>query len=265
MSANGPHTAGPAQLLFAAKRARPDIQTSIAFLCTRVQKPDEDDWKKLVRVLGYIKDTIFLPLTLGWDGTGNIYWYVDASFAVHHNMRSHTGAVMTFGRGAVMSMSTKQKLNTKSSTKAELVGVDDCIPFNVWARYFLQEQGYHSNGVEAPRKGNDKLQYLGHKNILYQDNTSSIKLEMNGKASSTKRTRHINIRYFLVTDKIKRGEISVVEHCPTEEMIADYLTKPLQGALFRKFRNAIMGCDDAQYLKYKIDYEDALREQRSAA
>ena len=101
-----------AKLLFASKRARPDIQTAIAFLCTRVQNPDVDDWKKLVRVLGYVKETIFLPLVLGWDETGNIYWYVDASFAVHQNMRSHTGGVMTFGKGAVLSVSTKQKKST---------------------------------------------------------------------------------------------------------------------------------------------------------
>ena len=249
-----------AKLLFAAKRARPDIQTAIAFLCTRVKEPDVDDEKKLIRVLGYIKETLFLPLTLGWDKSGNIYWYVDASFAVHNNMRSHTGAVMTFGQGAVVSISTKQKLNTKSSTEAELVGVDDAMPFNIWCMYFLKEQGYHANGVDKPHKSNVK--YIGHQNILYQDNTSSIKLETNGKSSSTKRTRHINIRYFLVTDKVKRGEISSIEYCPTEEMIADYLTKPLQGTLFRKFRNAIMGCTDAEYLKHKLAFEKALANQQ---
>ena len=251
-----------AKLLFAAKRARPDIQTAISFLCTRVREPDIDDEKKLIRTLAYIRDTIFLPLTIGWDGTGNIYWYVDASFAVHKDMRSHTGAVMTLGKGAPLSMSTKQKINTKSSTEAELVGVDDSLPFNVWCMYFLQEQGYHANSC---KEGDDKaknLEYVGHKNILYQDNTSSIKLEMNGKASSTKRTRHINIRYFLITDKVKRGEISTITHCPTEEMLADVLTKPLQGSLFKKFRNAIMGCTDAEYIKYKMAYEASRKQSK---
>ena len=246
-----------AKLLFAAKRARPDIQTAIAFLCTRVKDPDVDDWKKLKRVLGYIKDTIFLPLTIGWDGTGNIYWYVDASFAVHNNMRSHTGAMMTFGTGAALSMSTKQKINTKSSTEAEIVGVDDSLPFNIWCLYFLREQGYQARSDSEEKKSEESLHFLGHKNILYQDNTSSIKLESNGKASSTKRTRHINIRHFLVTDKLKQGDISTIEYCPTEEMIADYFTKPLQGAQFRRFRNAIMGISDAEYLAYKLAYEDA--------
>ena len=77
-------------------------------------------------------------------------------------------------------------------------------------------------------------------NILAQDNKSSILLERNGKASSSKRTKHINIRYFFVTDRIAKGELKV-EWCPTLEMIGDYMTKPLQGTLFRKFRDLIMG------------------------
>ena len=89
----------------------------------------------------YLRDTIFLPLVLGWDETGNIYWSVDASFAVHSDMRSHTGAVMLLGKGALIAMSTKQKLNTTSSTEAELIGVSDSMPFNMWATYFFKAQG----------------------------------------------------------------------------------------------------------------------------
>ena len=77
-------------------------------------------------------------------------------------------------------------------------------------------------------------------NILYQDNKSSILLEKNGKASSGKRTKHINIRYFFITDRVKKGDVSVV-WCPTEDMIAYYATKLLQGSLFNKFRDQIMG------------------------
>ena len=79
-----------ARLLFLSKRARPDLQTVVAFLCTRVQSPDIDDNKKLGRVMRYLRETVFLPLVLGWDETGNIYWSVDASFAVHKDMKSHT-------------------------------------------------------------------------------------------------------------------------------------------------------------------------------
>ena len=169
-------------------------------------------------------------------------------------MRSHTGAMITFGKGAAMSMSTKQKINTKSSTEAELVGVDDGIPFNIWCYYYLRDQGFHAHQCDPHDDNAKKFGFQGHTNILYQDNTSSIRLEENGKASSTKRTRHINIRYFLITDKIKRGEVTV-EYCPTEEMLADYFTKPLQGSLFRKLRNAILGITDAEYLTYKASYD----------
>jgi len=106
-----------------------------------VKSPDIDDNKKLGRVMRYLRDTIFLPLVLGWYETGNIYWSVDASFAVHSDMRSHTGAVMSLGKGALIAMSTKQKLNTTSSTEAELVGVSDSMPFNMWGTYFFKAQG----------------------------------------------------------------------------------------------------------------------------
>ena len=162
---------------------------------------------------------------LGADGTGIIKWFVDASFAVHPNMRSHTGGAVTLGRGCPIVTSTKQKLNTRSSTESELVGVDDLMPSILWTRKFLKAQGYDVS-----------------ENILYQDNKSSILLEKNGKASSSKRTRHISIRYFFVTDRIAKGELTI-EWCPTANMIADFMTKPLQGALFRKFRDIVMGTE----------------------
>ena len=62
---------------------------------------------------------------------------MDATFAVHEDMRSHTGAALTMGKGALLSMSLKQKINTKSSTEAELVGVDDAMNFVVWSKLFL--------------------------------------------------------------------------------------------------------------------------------
>jgi hypothetical protein len=150
-------------------------------------------------------------------------WYVDALFAVHPNMRGHTGGGLTMGRGFPITASTKEKLNTRSSTESELVGVDDMMPIIIWTCCFLSSQGYEI--VE---------------NLLLQDNKSSILLEQNRKASSSKRTRHINIQYFFITDWINTKEISL-HWCPTKEMVADFWTKPLQGSHFRKLRDYIMG------------------------
>ena len=110
-------------------------------------------------------------------------------------MRSHTGAALTMGKGAMLSLSTKQKINTKSSTEAELVGVDDAMNFVVWSKLFFDWQFKDYNPSEPTSQ-------IGKTNILLQDNTSAIQLEQYGKRSSTKRTRHISIRYFYVTDKL---------------------------------------------------------------
>ena len=104
-----------------------DILTSVAFLTARVREPDEDDDKKLSPKLKYLSGTRDLVFTLESNGTRTVRWWVDAEFAVHHVMKSHTVRMMTMGRGALYSASNKQKLNTKSSTEAELVGVDELM------------------------------------------------------------------------------------------------------------------------------------------
>ena len=142
---------------------------------------------------------------------------------------------MSLGTGALIAMSTKQKLNTTSSTEAELVGVRDSMPFNMWVTYFVKAQG---RGVADYK--------IRKRNLLFQDNESCIKFANNGKESSSRRTRSINIRYFFVTDRVKNKEIEV-HYCPTKEMLGDFFAKPLQGALFNKFRNGILGISEEDY------------------
>mmetsp|Transcript_17391 Transcript_17391/g.36466 ORF Transcript_17391/g.36466 Transcript_17391/m.36466 type:complete len:122 (+) Transcript_17391:4324-4689(+) len=115
-----------------------DNQTAVAFIMTRVKEPDEDDWLKLRRVLKYLYGVVYLSLTLDASKMSLIRWWVDALFAVHHDLRSHMGAVLLLGKGGVISMSRKQKLNTKSSTEAEVVGVDDASSQILWTNYFIK-------------------------------------------------------------------------------------------------------------------------------
>jgi ribosomal protein S18 len=149
--------------------------------------------------------------------------YVDASYAVHQDIKSHTGGAISLGTGAVMRKSSKQKLNTKSSMEAELVGASDYLPNTIWLKYFLEEQGY-------------RIQ----ENTFMQDNQSAMKLEMNGRKSCGQKSRHIDIRYFFIKDRFENDNIKVI-YCPTEAMLADFFTKPLQGTLFKRLREVIMG------------------------
>jgi hypothetical protein len=116
-----------------------------------------------------------------------------------------------------------QKLNTRSSTEAVLVAVDDVSNMILWTRLFLDEQGYRVS-----------------RDVVHQDNKSAILLETNGKKTSSKRTRAINIRYFFIADQVKKGNVEI-RYCPTNMMIGDFFTKPLHGKNFEYFRDLILG------------------------
>jgi hypothetical protein len=126
-----------AQLLFLSWVCH-DIQTPVSFLMTRVKHPDEDDSGKQKRVLTYLHSTHSLKLSLFAESLSIIWWYVDASHQTHEDCRSHTGTILTLGRGAVSSSSIKQKLNTKSSTETEIVGLFDKTRDILWTCNFLE-------------------------------------------------------------------------------------------------------------------------------
>ena len=114
-----------AKLLFISKRARPDIEQTVAFLCTRVTKSDEHDWKKLSRLLSYIQTTIDDKRIIGASSIYNLFTWIDAAYAVYEDMKGQTGGCMSMGHGVIHAKSSKQKLNTKSSTETEIVGMSE--------------------------------------------------------------------------------------------------------------------------------------------
>ena len=218
-----------AQLLYLATRTRPDILLPITFLCSRVTLATEEDKKKLRRVLSYLHNTRKLGIVLGCKGEEvSLSVYADASYAVHGDYKSHGGVFISHNRGPVLVKCSKQKIVTKSSTEAELVTLSDAVSLAAYNIEFLKGQGYSVNAV------------------LQQDNTSTISLAENGRSNSD-RTKHIGIRYFFVKQYIENGTMKI-QHCPTLQMIADILTKPLQGELFKRLRDLLLGytrADDA--------------------
>ena len=144
-------------------------------------------------------------------------------------MKGHTGATLSLGKGAIYSGSWKQRLVAHSSTKSELIGVYDVLPQVLWRKQFLEEQGWMDSTT-----------------MVYQDNTCSILLEKNSRSSSMKWTKHMHIQYFYIMEQVQKKAIHVT-HCPTEEMVADFFTKPLQGSLFIKIHDYIMGNEEPAY------------------
>ncbi len=106
------------QLLFAASRARRDIQMAVSFFTTRVKDPDKDDWGKLVRVLKYLNGTWIMKLILSADEMNfTINWYIDGSHQVHEDCRGQIGCLTKMGKGVACSYSNKMKCNTQSSKR----------------------------------------------------------------------------------------------------------------------------------------------------
>jgi hypothetical protein len=213
------------QLLFAANRARHDIQMAVLFLTTWVKAPDQYDWGKLVRVLKYLNSTRYMKTILSADEMKfTVHWYVDGSHQVHKDCRGQIGCLMTMGKGVAITSSNVMKCNTQSSTEMELIPIHNNLPDIIWKRYFVEDQGYNIN------------EYM-----IFRDNMSSQSLGMNGRVSSSKWTKHIKAKYFLIKDYYNSGEIDM-RYCSTDVMWADIRTKPLQGQKFRDMRAFLQNC-----------------------
>ena len=202
------------KILFLSNHAQPDMQPKITLITTIVRNPDEDNWKKLRRVLSYIYATInSVKLHLNVNDLNVVHWWVGALYGTHPYLKGQTGAMISIGKGCVTSVSKKQKVNATISTISELVGVHEASPQVLWTNALLQNQCFEVN-----------------KATLYQDNMSAMLLETNGRASRSSRTKDIEIIYFFIQDRIERGDIQL-EYFHTNKMVADLITKLLQGKI----------------------------------
>ena len=182
-------------------------------------------------------DSILLVISMNGDGA---VIYIDGAHAIHLDARGHSGLVLTQGKGAMISVSKKLGVVTTSSTEMEIVSTGERLPKCTWFRYFRLAQG--------ESKAED---------VLMQDNKSAIILQKNYPYSTRKGSKHIHIQYFFVVDKLDKKELRIV-YCPTDQMIADYNSKPLQGQVFIDLRNKLLGIDAADYQLYKKHYKSIL-------
>ena len=218
-----------AKLLYIARMIRLEVGVGAAFLTTRVTKATAEDKDKLHKIIRYLSQSHTeghkgFRITPGTNFQAEAY--IDAAYGVNPDAKSQTGCSMGIGgKGFVYNKSSKQHIVTKSSTEAELVALSDMANQAIHQRNFLEAQGYQ----KLPAK-------------LYQDNQSTITLVNKGRSTSLS-TRHINIRYFWLKERIESGEIEVI-YKPTEEMgPANIATKATVGNLFRLERQALCNWD----------------------
>jgi hypothetical protein len=216
-----------AKLLYLGRKVRPDILTAVSYLTTRVTKPTVTDKLKLERVLKYLNGSKTQVMTIGnvfdSDGSITIKCYIDTSHGIHDDMRGHIGCIMAIGNSNIVLRSTKMKINTKATAETELIGMSEEASQALWMKYWLEDNGYKVNPI-----------------ILYQDNMSTIAMIKKGKPCS-RSTRHIKMRYFFIKDYMNM-KIMDVRYLKTDDMLADMLTKPLQGKKFKKFAEMMLNC-----------------------
>ena len=104
--------------LYTTNQESPDTCTSVDFLITKVRETHKDYWGNIFHIIKYIRKTIYLPLILSANGSGFLKWWIDASYAVHPNMREITGVGISMGRLFPIVTSIKNNLNNHSSTES---------------------------------------------------------------------------------------------------------------------------------------------------
>jgi ribonuclease HI len=210
-----------AKLLYLVKKTRTDGLLMVSKLAGRVTCANEGDMRKLMKLIGYFRNTRNYGIMLAWNSLFKVEFYVDASYNCEPLGKSRTGIVMTMDGQALSCWTSKQKLVARSSTEAEIIGLSEGLTHALWIRNLLGDIG------------------LGHECIsIYQDNRSAIHITKNGR-NSGQRTKHLDVKLFHAIDCYKNGDIDVV-YIPTEKMLADYFTKPLVGASFYELRENLV-------------------------
>jgi hypothetical protein len=222
------------KLLYLSARIRSDISVATSFLCTRVTKSTAQDMTKLDRVLRYLNST--RDHCIVFENTGDlvIRAFIDASHATHEDGKGHMGVVVSVGLGPVLTKSVKAKLIAKSSTEDELIALSEFVDKVEWVSDFIASLGLKTGPVTLDMKQRPV--------IVYQDNKSTMAMVKQSAVGGKDRKQHLKVRCLLVKEMVDKGKI-MIRYVPTTAMIADILTKPLQGKLFRRLRAAVNNSD----------------------
>lgn len=208
-------------LLYAAMATRPDIAQAVGVISKFCSCPNESHMTAAKRILRYLNGTSNLALKFQKSGE-SLCGYADADWAGDQDdRRSTTGNLFMMADGPVSWLSKKQATVALSTSEAEYVAVSIASQEAIWLRRLLKDLGI-DQGKPTP---------------IMEDNQGAIAMSRNPIGHA--RTKHIDIRYHFIREQVQEGTISL-HYCPTENMIADLLTKAIPKEAFLKFKK-LMG------------------------
>ena len=213
--------------MYAGKRTYPEILPITTYLATKYWKATEEDYDKAIRVIEYLNLNEDHHLLLK-PKSFNIICAADASYAEHHDAKSHTGGVIGFEgyedqHTYFIFVSSKQPIIAKSACEAELIAQSTVGDYVVWLKDIVEE-------LQLPTEKAIEMQ---------QDNKSAMHMTTMG-TGTFKRSKHIKVRYFWLKDLIDAGTMKF-KYVPSLEMVADILSKPLTGYKFKYLLRKLLG------------------------
>jgi len=205
-------------LIYLAKCSCPDISFAVNKATRKAENPNISDWNKIINILKYLNST--LNYKIKYTGTGEFFTFTDADLGGDiTDKKSTSGNIILMGKSPICWSSKKQSTVATSAMEAEYIGTSECVKKVLWIRNMLTELF----SFDKPIK-------------IYTDNISSKTIIENGQLNS--KLRHINLKFYFNKDHIKMKRI-ILEYIDTERMLADVLTKTVNGPKMKKFSNII--------------------------
>jgi hypothetical protein len=227
-----PYRAVVGSLLYVATWTRPDIAFAVSQIARFQSCPSVDHWQAAKHIMRYLQGTRSMGLTLGsgaQHSTGAplsaaLKGFVDASWGEDPGTRrSQSAYIFTLGLGAISWRTKLQQTVALSSTEAEYLSLSDAVKDALFLRNLLADL--------CPS-------VLAHGVVLFEDNQSTIKQSLNTESSA--RTKHIDIRHHFFKQHVSNGDVTL-EYIPTEDQVADALTKNLDRVKVSRFRQIMLG------------------------
>jgi hypothetical protein len=216
-----PYREAVGSLMYLVTGTRPDLAYAVSVVSRSLDKPSSRDWEKVKRIFRYLKGTVSMAILYRSDVEADVLLaYSDADYAGDiESRRSTSGVICQYMGGPITWLSQRQKCVALSTTEAEFIAANEAAKELTWLSRLLHE-----------------ITVLTEIPLLRVDNLSALKLVKN--PIFHKRSKHIDVRYFFIRDKIEDGTL-VIEHVASEEQIADIFTKPLAKDRFQKLRSLL--------------------------